>query len=56
MIGMGLEGYGFFLLFAGFIPTALHFMRRVPFLNTILDSPAVKKIVNKVAPPDALPL
>ena len=55
-VGMALQAYGFFCLFAGFAPTALHFLRQVPFLSKALDTPAVKNVVNKVAPPDSLPM
>jgi len=56
MVGMGLEGYGFFKLFAGFAPTALHFLRKLPVLNKVFDSPVVKSVINRVAPPDSLPV
>ena len=50
VIGLGVEGYGFWLLFAGFFPTALAFLRRVPVLGSVLDAPAVKSALNRVAP------
>jgi Got1/Sft2-like family len=50
MIGMAVEAYGFWLLFAGFFPTALAFLRRVPGLGVVLDAPIVKHALNKVAP------
>ncbi|CAG9465384.1 unnamed protein product [Pedinophyceae sp. YPF-701] len=56
MVGIALEGYGFFLLFAGFFPTVLHFLRRMPYLGKALDAPWFKNILNKVAPPQQLPV
>lgn len=56
MVGMVAEGYGFFVLFAGFAPTALHFMRKAPLLNKVFDAPVIKNVINKVAPPDSLPV
>ena len=50
LIGMILEFYGFFMLFADFIPTAIVFMRRIPFLSTLLNMPGVKNVLNRVAP------
>lgn len=44
IIGFVVETYGFFLLFRGFIPTALSFLRGVPFLGRILDAPALKTV------------
>jgi len=56
LVGMAAEGYGLFLLFAGFAPTALHFLRGVPGLATALDHPSVKAVLNKIAPADSLPI
>lgn len=44
IIGFCVETYGFFLLFSGFFPTALSFLRRVPFLGKILDAPGIKNV------------
>lgn len=43
-VGFALEAYGFWLLFSGFFPTALSFLRRMPFLRQILDAPAFKSV------------
>ena len=50
VVGMAIEAYGFWLLFAGFFPTALAFLRRVPGLGALLDLPVVKHVLNRVAP------
>lgn len=44
IIGFCVETYGFFLLFSGFFPTALSFLRRVPVLGKILDAPGIKNV------------
>lgn len=43
-LGFLVETYGFWLLFKGFIPTALTFFRRVPILGKILDLPVLKSV------------
>lgn len=50
LVGFAVESYGFWLLFSAFFPTALSFLRRMPFLKQILDTPAFKRVLNKVAP------
>lgn len=55
VIGLGLELYGFFLLFSAFFPTVLQFARRVPFMGRLLDMPVFKTVVNKIAPMGGLP-
>ncbi|KAI7843099.1 hypothetical protein COHA_003270 [Chlorella ohadii] len=49
-VGFALETWGFWLLFSAFFPTVLSFLRRMPFLKKILDLPAFKAVVNKIAP------
>lgn len=44
LIGFALEAYGFWLLFSAFFPTALSFLRRMPFLRQVLDTPAFKAV------------
>ncbi|KAL4529866.1 hypothetical protein Ndes2526A_g04614 [Nannochloris sp. 'desiccata'] len=50
LIGFILEAYGFWRLFSAFFPTALSFLRRMPFLKQILDTPTFKSLLNKIAP------
>ena len=45
IVGMLVETYGFWLLFAGFVPTALSFLRRIPIFGRILDVPLFKKVI-----------
>ncbi|CAL8321276.1 unnamed protein product [Gadus morhua 'NCC'] len=48
IIGVVLEIYGFFLLFRGFFPVAVGFIRRVPVLGSILNLPGISTLVDKV--------
>ncbi|XP_022920635.1 vesicle transport protein GOT1B [Onthophagus taurus] len=48
LIGMIFESYGFFLLFSGFLPVAVNFLRRVPILGTILNFPGISAILDKL--------
>lgn len=50
LIGFAVELYGMWGLFAGVIPAMLGFLRTVPGLKTVLDMPAVKNVLNRVAP------
>lgn len=49
LVGFALEAYGFWLLFSAFFPTALSFLRRMPFLRQLLDTPAFKGVSGRVA-------
>ncbi|XP_060521162.1 vesicle transport protein GOT1B isoform X2 [Cylas formicarius] len=49
LIGMIIECYGFALLFSGFFPVAINFLRRVPLLGTLLNLPGISRIVDKLA-------
>uniref|UniRef100_A0A8C9SX67 Golgi transport 1Ba n=1 Tax=Scleropages formosus TaxID=113540 RepID=A0A8C9SX67_SCLFO len=48
MVGMVLEIYGFFLLFRGFFPVAVGFIRRIPILGSLLNLPGISGFVDKV--------
>jgi len=49
VIGMCIEIYGFVLLFKGFFPVVINFLRRVPVLGNILMLPGINIVVNYVA-------
>ncbi|KAK0181080.1 hypothetical protein PV327_003396 [Microctonus hyperodae] len=49
LVGMILETYGFVLLFSGFLPVAINFLRRVPILGTFLSMPGINKIMDVLA-------
>ncbi|CAH1786379.1 unnamed protein product [Owenia fusiformis] len=54
LIGMCLETYGFVLLFSGFFPVAINFLRRVPVLGSLLNLPGISYLVNKVGEPQGM--
>jgi hypothetical protein len=43
-IGLCVEAYGFWLLFSGFIPNVLLFIRRVPYVGKFFDLPVLKTV------------
>lgn len=45
IVGMLLETYGFVLLFSGFFPVAINFLRRVPVLGTMLNMPGISRVI-----------
>ncbi|XP_022196759.1 vesicle transport protein GOT1B isoform X2 [Nilaparvata lugens] len=49
LVGMMLETYGFILLFSGFFPVAINFLRRVPILGTFLNLPGIRTVMNYLA-------
>lgn len=48
LIGMCLELYGFVLLFSGFFPVVINFLRRIPLLGNLLNLPVINTIVDKL--------
>ncbi|XP_013403133.1 vesicle transport protein GOT1B [Lingula anatina] len=48
IIGMCVEVYGFVLLFSGFFPVAVNFLRRVPVIGTILNMPGISGLADKL--------
>lgn len=48
LIGMLFETYGFIILFSGFFPVAINFLRRVPVLGTILNFPGLSYLLDKL--------
>ncbi|XP_063911233.1 vesicle transport protein GOT1B isoform X1 [Zophobas morio] len=51
LVGMLFETYGFVLLFSGFFPVAINFLRRVPVLGTVLNLPGLSKLINWLETP-----
>ncbi|OXU20219.1 hypothetical protein TSAR_013061 [Trichomalopsis sarcophagae] len=49
LFGMIFETYGFILLFSGFLPVAINFLRRVPILGTFLNMPGLSRILDMLA-------
>lgn len=50
LIGLLVQGYGFWRLFATFIPTVLQYARKVPYVSQFLNLPLVKSALNRLAP------
>jgi len=49
LIGMVIEIYGFVLLFRGFFPVVINFLRRVPVIGNVLNLPGISQIVGRLA-------
>ncbi|XP_076351066.1 vesicle transport protein GOT1B-like [Tachypleus tridentatus] len=48
IIGMLFETYGFILLFRGFFPVVINFLRRIPVVGTLLYLPFINKVVDSI--------
>ena len=44
LIGMIIEAYGFIVLFSGFFPVAVNFLRRIPIIGSILNLPGISSV------------
>ncbi|XP_064480787.1 vesicle transport protein GOT1B-like [Ornithodoros turicata] len=49
LIGIVIETYGFVLLFSGFFPVVINFLRRVPLLGTVLNLPGIGPFMDYLA-------
>jgi len=49
LIGMCLEIYGFVVLFSGFFPVVINFLRRVPVIGLVLNLPGISGLMDKLA-------
>ncbi|XP_070568412.1 vesicle transport protein GOT1B-like [Ptychodera flava] len=45
LVGMIIELYGFFLLFRGFFPVVVNFLRRIPVIGLLLNLPGISQLV-----------
>lgn len=48
LVGMIIETYGFILLFGGFLPATVQFIRRVPVIGSVLNLPIISRLVDKL--------
>lgn len=48
LIGIIVEMYGFILLFGGFLPATIEFLRRIPLLGNFLNLPIISSLVSKI--------
>uniref|UniRef100_A0A914WPS4 Vesicle transport protein GOT1B n=1 Tax=Plectus sambesii TaxID=2011161 RepID=A0A914WPS4_9BILA len=56
MVGICIELWGFVLLFGGFIPVAVNFLRRVPVIGQLLSLPGLKQVLDWLAPESKYPV
>mmetsp|Transcript_20486 Transcript_20486/g.66529 ORF Transcript_20486/g.66529 Transcript_20486/m.66529 type:complete len:136 (+) Transcript_20486:89-496(+) len=47
ILGMIVQGYGFFLLFANFLPSVLVYLRHIPVLGALLNAPGVRSVIKR---------
>ncbi|ROT80872.1 hypothetical protein C7M84_000386 [Penaeus vannamei] len=48
LIGMCVEVYGFVILFSGFFPVAVNFLRRMPVIGQLLNLPFISGFVDRI--------
>jgi hypothetical protein len=48
LVGMIVETYGFILLFGGFLPATIEFLRRVPVIGNFLNLPVISSLVSRI--------
>ena len=46
---MCVELYGFVVLFSGFFPVAINFLRRIPVIGTVLSMPPIGTYLDSMA-------
>ena len=46
--GMCIESYGFFIIFSGFFPVAVNFIRRIPVIGNLLNLPGISHVAAKL--------
>jgi len=54
ILGMAVEAYGFIVLFSGFFPVAINFLRRIPVIGTLLNLPVISTIAVKLGGEDPM--
>ena len=47
-VGMIIEIWGFILLFGGFLPSTVNFLRHMPVIGTILNLPFIRQCVDRI--------
>uniref|UniRef100_A0A915BHD2 Golgi transport protein 1 n=2 Tax=Parascaris univalens TaxID=6257 RepID=A0A915BHD2_PARUN len=55
-IGIVAEIWGFILLFGGFLPVAINFLRQLPIVGTFLNLPGISQILDRFAPQSRYPV
>merc|ERR1711974_250137 len=54
ILGMAVEAYGFIVLFSGFFPVAINFLRRIPVIGTLLNLPVISTIAVQLGGEDPM--
>jgi len=47
IVGMCVEAYGFVVLFSGFFPVAINFLRRIPVIGSLLNLPVISTYLDR---------
>ncbi|KAL7644964.1 UNVERIFIED_CONTAM: hypothetical protein RMT77_004781 [Armadillidium vulgare] len=48
ILGMCVEIYGFVVLFSGFFPVAINFLRRTPVIGLVLNLPFISGVIDRL--------
>ncbi|KAI9096069.1 vesicle transport protein [Phlyctochytrium arcticum] len=48
VIGMAVEAFGFVNLFGDFFPVVIGFLRKIPFIGTLLNAPGISRVVDRI--------
>jgi len=49
LVGMVVELYGFVVLFSGFFPVVINFLRRIPVIGSFLNLPVIGPFLDKMS-------
>ncbi|KAF0306971.1 Vesicle transport protein GOT1B [Amphibalanus amphitrite] len=49
LVGMIIELYGFVVLFSGFFPVVINFLRRIPVIGSFLNLPVIGPFLDKMS-------